>query len=229
MMNTSAGFRKLVGMGIGVTVVWGCTTPQLQTVTIFEDSHRSVTLQAMPDAHKGKEYDHPATITEADMADLLRGLHVEQGSFAAWGSGKSHRVFTDEETAFFTPLFVQGLRQATPEQMVTFFQTTQPSREYEATTSGGIFVKGDALHIVLSNHRVKTRIWRDVEQYQASYRHRPLERIESQPGRLFHKSRETIDSTNNGEFGSFWTRKPWHIAIRLASEAKSDHQPSPSK
>lgn len=207
-------FRGLFAITVCI-IVWGCETVHVQTRTIFDDSNRRVALQVMPDSYGGKGYHHPVTITEGEMADLLRGLQVAQGNFTVFGTSKSQRVFAEKDIVIFAPLFVQGLRQATPNELVTFFETTELSREYEATTSGDMFVVGDALHIVLSNHRVKTQTWRDVEQYQASYRNRPLERIESQPGRLFHESHEAITSNGNRELGRLWEGKPWQIAIRL--------------
>lgn len=209
-------FYRSTGLfGIGACFLWGCTTSQFQTLTIFDDPNRLVALQVMPDAYGGKGYDHPIDVTETEMTAVLRGLRVEQGAFSAWGSGETQHAFSEGEIALFAPLFAKGLRQATPEELVTFFETAELSQEHQATTSGGMFVGGGGLHIVLSNYRVKTRIWRDVEQYQDSYRNRPLEPIEAQPGQLSYEPRDAIVSSGSGELGSFWKGKPWQIAIRL--------------
>ena len=52
------------------------------------------------------------------------------------------------------------------------------------TTSGGLFVHGEELHIFLSNYHVLTDIWQDNEEYKAPSRMMPLEPIEPEPGKL---------------------------------------------
>ena len=61
---------------------------------------------------------------------------------------------------------------------------------------------------------MKTRIWQDNEQYEASYRDRPLERMDPQPGRLVYEPREFMVESPDGEIGSRLKGKPWQVAIR---------------
>ena len=208
--------QKLLGLvsaGLVCTGVGGCAPTQFQTLKIFDSPNRVVALQVMPDAYGGKGYDHPVTMTDEEMAGILRGLRIEQGLFGSLYSG--HPAFSDREVTFFAPLFVKGLSQATPEELVTFFETAEISREYQGTTSGGLFVAGGALHVILSNYSVKTRIWRDNEQHEASYRNRPLEQMEPKPGRLFYEPRAAMVSSSEGEIGNIFKGKPWQVAIRL--------------
>ena len=58
-------------------------------------------------------------------------------------------------------MLVLGLRQATSEEVVTFYQTRQDTAIIRKVTSGGIFVDSEELHIVLSNYRSQTHYMAD--------------------------------------------------------------------
>jgi hypothetical protein len=106
------------------------------------------------------------------------------------------------------------LGQATKEEIVTFFETAHIDSEHDLTTSGGLFVAGGNLHVVLSNFSVETRAWQDNERYEASYRNRPLEQMDPQPGRLLFEPTEFMVESPDGEIGSRFKGKPWQVAIR---------------
>ena len=198
----------------------GCSTPQFFTVTIYDSPSRNVRLQTMPVMEEGKAYSHPSYVTEEQMQKVLQGLYVEDESstlgstlFGNTGKETPRRVFSDGEVKFFAPLLVKGLEQATPEEIVTFFETAEISDLHEATTSGGVFVKDDAIHILLSNHSVKTQIWQDIDEYQAPYRLNPLEPIDPEPGRLvFEVSKFMVPIETAGWFETL-KGKPWHVAV----------------
>ena len=198
----------------------GCATPQFFTVTIYDSPSRNVRLQTMPVMEEGKAYSHPTYVTEEQMKKVLQGLYVEdeqstlgEAIFGNAGKGPPRRAFSDSEVKFFAPLLVKGLEQATPEEIVTFFETAEISDLHEATTSGGVFVKDNALHIVLSNHSVKTQIWQDNDEYQAPYRLSPLEPIDPEPGNLvFEPSQFMVPVETVGWFETL-KGKPWHAAV----------------
>jgi hypothetical protein len=98
--------------------------------------------------------------------------------------------------------------------MVTFFETADLGDDHQLTTSGGLFVAGGNLHVILSNFSVKTRIWQDNERYEAPFRDRPLDQMEPQPGRLVYEPREFMVDSPDGEIGSRFKGKPWQVAIR---------------
>lgn len=167
-----------------------CSASPMMTVTIHESKNQVVRLQAMPDANGGQGYSHPAFLSEQTVAAALTGLFVEEVTspipLPLRGSepGTRSRAFGDTEVKFLAPLLVQGLDRATPEELVTFYETADISSTQRVVTSGGVFVIGDELHIVLANHATKVGIWQDAEQYEAPYRMRPLEPISPEPGRL---------------------------------------------
>jgi hypothetical protein len=68
----------------------------------------------------------------------------------------------EEDIAFFAPLIAQALRNARSEEVVTFYETRYLSATRRAVMSGGLFVQGDALHLILANY------WASVD-YRANF------------------------------------------------------------
>ena len=208
----------VVAVSAGLILSLGaCSTPQFQTLTIFDSPNRVVALRAMPDANGGKGYDHPVTFTTEEMSRLLQGIRIERGLL----SSTQHAALSEIEIRLFAPHFVKALEKATKEEMVTFFETAEFGEDHQLTTSGGLFVAGGNLHFVLSNFSVKTPIWQDNENYETSYRHRPLEQMDPQPGRLVYEPRELMVEFTEGEIGSRLEGKPWQVAIRYQEVLKS--------
>ena len=187
-----------------------CSPSQFQTLKIFDSPNRLVALQVPPDAFEGKGYDHPISLTTKEMSRLLKGLRVQRGLL----SSTQYAALSETEIRLFAPHFVKALEQATKEEMVTFFETADLGEDYQLTTSGGLFVAGGNLHVILSNFSVKTPIWQDNERYEFSYRTRPLEQMDPQPGRLIYEPRQYMVEFPQGEIGNALKGKPWQVAIR---------------
>jgi hypothetical protein len=190
--------------------IGGCETPQFQTMSILDTPNRVVALRVMANPYGGKGYDHPVSLTKEEMIRILQGVRVEQGLITA----SQHAAFSDAEIELFAPYFVKALEKATKEEIVTFFETAHIDSEHDLTTSGGLFVAGGNLHVVLSNFSVETPAWQDNERYEASYRNRPLEQMDPQPGRLLFEPTEFMVESPDGEIGSRFKGKPWQVAIR---------------
>lgn len=208
---------RLMGLIMASLCVLGCETPQFQTMSVLDNPNQVVALRVMPDPYGGKGYDHPVSLTEEDMTRILQGVRVERGLVGT----SRHPAFSDTEIRLFAPHFVKALEKATKEEIVTFFETAHIDSEHDLTTSGGIFVAGGNLYVVLSNFSVKTRSWQDNERYEASYRTRPLEQMDPQAGRLFFDPREFMVESPDGEIGSRFKGKPWQVAIRYQDFLKS--------
>lgn len=222
-MKRSAGLIGL--MVVGGIFLGGCQAPQFQTLKISDSPNRVVALQAMPDAYGGKGYDHPVSFTKEEMMQIMQGIRAEKaGLYSASfsNSSQTHPVFSPSEVEFFAPLIVKGLSQATPEEMVTFFETAEIETDdlekyFQLTTSGGFYVAGGKLYVVVSNFSVKTPLWQDAQKssYDVnSVRTNALEQLKPQPGLLVFEPREFMVESSDGEdIGSFLKGKPWHVAI----------------
>ncbi len=233
-MKSPVVFGAIMGVS---TFLGGCSAPQFQTLTILDTPNRVVALQAIPGAYRGQGYDHPVSITKETMIRIMQGVRIERRglyrSSSSFGS-QSHPAFSESEIQFFAPLIVQGLSQATPEELVSFFETAEIETgelesDFQLTTSGGFYVAGGNLHVFLSNFSVKTPLWQDNEYYEASFRSRPLEQMEPQPGRLLYEPGEMMVTAPDGEIGSTVKGKPWQMAIRLKDFLETQEHVSEKK
>jgi hypothetical protein len=211
---------RLILPVVCLAVLGACETPQFPTVVIYDSPQRFVRLQVMGDANAGTVFTHPVDLSEDILSKILKGVYVEIESstistfFGGGSSPVKRRAFSDAEVKFFTPFLVRGLAQATPEEMVTFFETAEVSELYQRTTSGGVFTKGDALFVLISNYNVKTEIWQDNEEYTAPFRLRPLDSIAPQPGRLVYESPNLMVDSQSLGMGSFIKGRPWIVGVR---------------
>lgn len=194
--------------------VISCARSEFFTVTIYDSPQRVVRLQTKSIEDAGGGYSHPASVSVEQMTSALTGLYVEVGSTPFSKSGTRRRAFSDAEIKFFAPLFVRGLEQATPEEVVTFFETAEISDLQEATTSGGVFVREKALYIIMSNHAVKTAIWQDNDQYESPQRLSPLEPMAPEPGRLVFEPEEFMIPVEENDWVDALKGKPWHAAVK---------------
>lgn len=213
-MKRSVSFMGFFVMGL---LGGGCATPQFQSMSILDTPNQAVALQVMSDPYGGKGYDHPVSLTKEEISRLLHGIRVERGLIER----TQHPAFSDTEIRLFAPHLSSGLQKATSEELVSFFETAYLGDEFDLTTSGGLFVAGGNLYVVLSNFSVKTRAWQEAQHHEASYRNRPLEQIDPQPGRLIFEPQEFMVASPDGEIGSRFKGKPWQVAIRYQDFLKT--------
>jgi hypothetical protein len=78
-----------------------------------------------------------------------------------------------------------GLRKATAGEIVTFYQSTKTPGARREVTSGGLFIDGDELHILLSNLESDTHYTADIGVADVQDdRSTPLRSIAPQRGKL---------------------------------------------
>lgn len=214
--------QRLTGLGCSVVcLLAACGTPQVLTHALYEDPHRMVGLQTIPDGYDGTRFSHPASLKKEDVANVMKGLYVETRdvpiTLPLLGGGQPERrpLFSEGEIEFFAPLFAKAFHLAGANQIVTFYETAEISDVHELTTSGGLFVQGNELHVVLSNYGVKTEIWQDSEEYRAPVTHRPLEQIDPQPGRLVFDPPRFMVQPKRGMLATLTQGKPWLVGVRF--------------
>jgi hypothetical protein len=101
------------------------------------------------------------------MASALRGIVVQEPLmrlplYDDLSMPRRHPAFTEEEIEYWAPLLTAALSKATPEEIVTFYRSVRISRTKREVTSGGIFLDGEELHIILSNLRSGTQYTADI-------------------------------------------------------------------
>jgi hypothetical protein len=124
------------------------------------------------------------------MAAVLRGIVVREPVtriplYDDLGTPRRHAAFTEEEIAFWAPLLSLALRTATPEELVTFYTSTGLSGARRDVTSGGLFIAGEELHILLSNLRSSAQYAADIGTADTEDdRLTPMKPIAPQVGKL---------------------------------------------
>lgn len=210
--------------GLGFCIVWLLTacggTPHVVTQKVYTDPNREVGLQTVSERSRGEGFSHPVFLKNTDIANVLKGLYVERRSTISlplMGGGESERypVFNQNEIAFFAPLLAQGFGLAQPNEVVTFYERGEISKLHEVRTSGGLFMQGEVLYVILSNHAAQTEIWQDVEEYHSPVRLQPLKQLEPQPGRLVFDPSQFMVPPQKESFGTIATGKPLQVGVRF--------------
>jgi hypothetical protein len=154
---------------VGAGLIGACSPRQFTTIMIYDTPNAYVRLEFDRTVKKGTEHSHPISLTPEQIAAVLGGMRIKEPIALVRGDilqrdsvPRVHAAFTDKEIAFFAPLLALALSKATPEEVVTFYQTQKISAITREVTSGGAFVQGDALHLVLANYRSHTRHMADM-------------------------------------------------------------------
>jgi hypothetical protein len=158
--------KGLIGGLLGLLTACSAAT-HLVTHTVFETPTRFVRLAVDRTVSLKSEFSHPVTIHQDRMSALLAGLIVvEPTSLIPWPFQEErlsrHSLFREEEIRLLAPLLAKALEEATSEEVVTFYQADVISPVRRDVTSGGLFVKDEYLHFILSNYRAPAQFIADI-------------------------------------------------------------------
>lgn len=179
----------------------GCGTSQFTTVTIFESPAAFVRLEADPTVEKDAGHTHPLTLTAQQMAAVLQGIMFEEPVatlplYDETAQPRRHRALTEREVAFFAPLLALALARATPEEIVTFYESSGATGTSREVTSGGLFAQGDDLHVIVANYRSRTHYMADIGVADTTDdRLTPLRALAPQRGQLHFEPRSAEQPT----------------------------------
>ena len=228
--------RNILNGGWGLAALsflLGCAVPQFETVTIHDSPNQFVKLYHVPVGDSGETFNHPVTISSEEMERILKGVRIQEyhGSIPLpftnnLMKSKRHRAFSDAWVKYFASKLVQGLRQATPEEVVAFFETGQATSLQQMTTSGGIFIHGEELHLFLSNYHVLTDIGQDNEEYTSPFRLTPLVPIHPEPGKLEFDPSSYMVKLDQTNYEQFLGKQILHLGIRFRELSQSEPSPS---
>ncbi|NGZ59116.1 MAG: hypothetical protein CV081_01260 [Nitrospira sp. LK265] len=139
----------------------GCAIPQVPSRIIYEDPVNYVRLEEdagalaeWPPSH----HSHPITIEPGRVREILSGLKVREHRIALqqWIRGEAELVpaFTDEELAILSVGISEALEEAKYNERVTFYLSQPETLTRRIITTGGLYVHGTDLHILLGNWRI---------------------------------------------------------------------------
>ena len=142
-------------LGIATLGFWGCShTPPPRP--FYQDRVTSIRLQQ--DDHARSPHAHPANVTPEMMSQILSGVRIvwrQGGVFRSVVPGGSDQVpaFSGVEIRALGPKLSAALRDAKPDELVTFYRRVSDENVGLGITSGGLFVEDQQLYFVLANNR----------------------------------------------------------------------------
>ncbi|TKB73731.1 MAG: hypothetical protein E8D46_07515 [Nitrospira sp.] len=177
---------------VGVGLIGACSARQFTTITIYDTPDVYVRLEFDRTVKNGTEHSHPVSLKPEQIAAVLAGVRIEEPIALVRGDilqrdsvPPIHPAFPDKDIAFFSPLLAIALSKATPEEVVTFYQSRPLSAITREVTSGGLFIRGDELHLILANYRSNTRHMADMGVAETQDdRLTPMQSLAPQGGRL---------------------------------------------
>jgi len=193
-------------------MIGACGPRQFTTLTIYDKPAAYVRLEFDRRVKKGSEHSHPISLTKEQVAAVLGGVRVEE--HLTFARGDIIPAFTHKEVAFFAPLLALALSKATPEEIVTFYATRYQSATKREVTSGGIFVQGDVLHLILANYW--SSIYHRVDYVVADThddRLTPMESLTKYGSHLDFEPQSAKWERSTGGFERFFQRDSRELAI----------------
>jgi len=225
---------KIVGLAVqcGITLflsLAGCQNRAFETLPIYDSPSRFVRLEVDPTVNVNRGHSHPARVTTDEMTAVLSGVMIEEPTrlitlFDKEQEPPRHPAFNVAEVGFLAPLLVKGFGMATSEEVVTFYQTRQETAIVRKVTSGGLFIDGEELHIVLSNYRSPTHYASDPGVDDTfDDRLTPMRTIAPQETRLDFEPISAIAPSREGRLTSLFSaeRREVVVLFRQLAPAKA--------
>jgi hypothetical protein len=221
-MRAAATCLKLLLATATGLVFCGCASPRFTTLVVYETPHAFVRLETDPTVEKDSGHSHPAHIPPEIMAAALAGIVIEDPMtrlplYDDLSQPRRRPALTDEEIGRLAPLLSLALEKATPEEVVTFYESVRREGGKREVTSGGLFVAGDELRVLLSNVRSDTRYTADIGVADTEDdRLTPMRSLAPQRGRLsFDPAAAARDTAPRGLRRIFhWDRRELAILYR---------------
>lgn len=124
-----------------------------------EEADRFVRLQAVTadDRPAGfQRFTHPFVLSPEDWTSILTELHVQRqadGLLAPVPQGPVLSAFTEEEITYLSVTVSKAFAHAQPNEWVVFRLSRTTSQGLTELTTGGWYLEGALLHVVLANYR----------------------------------------------------------------------------
>ncbi|MCC6141005.1 MAG: hypothetical protein IT389_10380 [Nitrospira sp.] len=132
----------------------GCATAPPPR-TVYQDSVTIVRIEF--DSKAGPGHSHPSTISPDAIRHVLNGVRIQSRASLIpsilTGEASLIAAFSKEEQETLGLYLNQALAEARPNELITFYRRVSTSTVGLAITSGGLFVHGRHLYIVLANDR----------------------------------------------------------------------------
>lgn len=124
-----------------------------------EETTRFVRLQQVLEGSRSahpRSFAHPFVLTSEDWVPLLKGLQVQRQAEGLLFRDPPSPVlpaFTPDEIAYLSWTLSQAFARAQPNEMVVFGLTRLNAYNMTEITTGGWFLEGASLHLIVANYR----------------------------------------------------------------------------
>jgi hypothetical protein len=124
-----------------------------------EEADRFVRLQAVTTDDRpvsSQRFTHPFVLSPEDWKSILTELHVQHQAkelLVPVPEGLVMSAFTEEEITYLSVTLSKAFAQAQSNEWVVFGLSRAGSHGLTKLTTGGWYVDGPALHVVLANYR----------------------------------------------------------------------------
>lgn len=225
---------------VGAGLIGACSPRQFTTVTIYDTPEAYVRLEFDRTVKKGEGHSHPISLTPEQIAAFLAGVRIEEPIALVRGDilerdpvPRIHPAFTNKDIALFAPLLALAFSKATPEEVVIFYQTRKISALTREVTSGGVFLRGDELRLILANYRSHTRYMADLGGADTEDdRLTPMQSLAPQNGRLDFEPSSAKRERSSGALEKVlqWSNRELTVVYKQLSPrplVQPDPQPAP--
>jgi hypothetical protein len=151
-----------------------CTTVTPALVSVQEDSNHFVRIEGRYGDERRKRYtrfEHPFTLTVPEWERLLAGIQVQSRKdtlIFTTAKNPPESAFSAEQVAYLSQALQQAFSRAHPDEFVVFGFSESRSPSLTEVTTGGWFVGGQRVHLVLANYRhsvsmkhIRDQLWQD--------------------------------------------------------------------
>ncbi|MDP1770195.1 MAG: hypothetical protein Q8L74_15520 [Nitrospirota bacterium] len=144
-----------------VLVLAGCAIPIVPYRAVYEDPVNFVRLEhddAVLPEWPPSAHDHPKSMRYEDLAHILSGISVKEHRIwlQKWTQGEAPLMpaFRPDEITLLSRQIAEALAIAQPDERVTFYLSQPQTSAKRVITSGGLYLHGTELHLILGNWQI---------------------------------------------------------------------------
>jgi hypothetical protein len=165
---------RVITSGITTVVmasfITSCANSPTFSRTVYEDPTVLVRLDSslFQEEVSRAPAGHIPELTAADLAEILRSVRIQSEiSFVSYWilrkEPQSEPAFLNEDVQLLAPHLRAALAKARPNETAVFFLRRTREDGIPLVTTGGLFIQGNQLHVLLANARRPTTTQRKLE------------------------------------------------------------------
>ena len=145
----------IVRLFAGMLVLFcaGCAGPTIASRAAVGEDTWFVRIDTFKEAGAVADlrFDHPSQLSEAELTAILSRVQVQERAGILERKPFPQPLFSPGEIRQMMPSLQKTLRAAKPTEWAVFY-VALPGAMGQEVTSGGVFVKGNLLHVVVANY-----------------------------------------------------------------------------